>query len=139
MVAPSLKVTVPVVTGLPLLVTVAVKVTESPTKDGFSEEFTVVVVGAARMTVKFKHQPPASVPLEGPIKSSTIYRLQVPFGFRPLNADARVPVPSGAAYSADVSPLWVGKVSPAGVKLLGLKVPETSGPASGNCEAAASS
>jgi hypothetical protein len=41
---PSLKVTVPWVTGVPLLVTVAVKVTGWPHTDGFFEEVTVTVV-----------------------------------------------------------------------------------------------
>lgn len=43
-VAPSRKVTVPV--GIPVLLTVAVKMTACPTMDGFAEEPSTVVVGA---------------------------------------------------------------------------------------------
>ena len=42
-VVPSVNVTVPVVTGLPLLVTVAVKVTLVAVVDGFSDESTAVL------------------------------------------------------------------------------------------------
>ena len=46
LVAPSVNVTVPVVTGLAPLVTVAVNVTLSPKIDGFSDESSAVDVGA---------------------------------------------------------------------------------------------
>jgi hypothetical protein len=45
------------------------------------------------LVVKFKLHPPSIVPTSSPIASTT-YRLQVPFGFTPLNA-ARVSVPHG--------------------------------------------
>ena len=55
-VAPSVKVTVPSVTGLLPLSTVAVNVTLLPNNEGFRSEVTVVVVGTfGGETTKFKH------------------------------------------------------------------------------------
>src|ERR671932_1546320 len=64
-VVPSLKVTVPAVTALPPLVTLAVKVTAlfgSVVNDGFGVELTLVLVAASLVVVKLRHQPPAMLP-----------------------------------------------------------------------------
>ena len=50
-VAPAKKLTVPVVTGLPLLVTVAVKVTPAPWREGLAELASWVEVAASALTV----------------------------------------------------------------------------------------
>jgi len=64
-----------------------------------------------------------------PPESSTIYKLHVPFGLLPLNTLNADP-PEGAGAGA-------GNVSPPS-PFVGLKVPDTSGPASGKLVAAAS-
>jgi hypothetical protein len=65
-----------------------------------------------------------------PPASSTMYKFHVPFGLIPLNA-LRAEPPDGAGAGG-------GNVSRA-LTLVGLNVPETSGPASGRLVAAASS
>src|SRR5918998_5265463 len=92
-VVPSVKVTVPVVTGLPPLVTVAVKVTDWPVRDGFSDDVTPVLVATAPAVVMLSVHPPEMLPASGQASSRT-YRLHVPFGSIPLNA-ARVVLPDG--------------------------------------------
>src|SRR5215213_7902158 len=92
-VSPSVKVTVPVVTGLPPAATVAVKVTFCPVREGLSEEVTEVLVAVTDAAVMFSVQPPME-PASGQASSIT-YRLQVPLGTMPLNA-ARVVLLEGA-------------------------------------------
>ena len=53
----SMNVTVPEVTGVSLLVTVAVNVIGFPVNTGFGNEVTAVVVPEPELSVKFKHQP----------------------------------------------------------------------------------
>src|SRR5688572_20078632 len=72
-VTPLVNVTVPVVTGLPLLVTVAVNVTLLPVRDGFSEDCTVVVVDTAAAVVMFRSQPPV-IDERSPRQSSVRYK-----------------------------------------------------------------
>ena len=70
-VAPSVNVTVPVVTGLPPEVTVAVKVTFEPVVDGFGLPATVVVVAAPTAVVISRDQPPDSLSA-GSLQSSVM-------------------------------------------------------------------
>ncbi len=104
--------TVPVVTGLPLLVTVAVKVTFVPVGDGFSEETTAVVVATAASSVVIVRLHPPPIEPVSPEASSTTNRLQVPLGLVPVKAPAsgvgpsRVPVPATATSRR--APLFVG-------------------------------
>ncbi len=65
--APSLNVTVPAVTGLPPLVTVAVNVTVWPNVDGLGDEVSAVVVAAA--VAMLRHHPPPIEPVS-PVASS---------------------------------------------------------------------
>src|SRR4051812_25267919 len=132
-VAPStVNVTVPVGTGTAPLVTVAVKVTESPVNDGLSSDVTMVVVGCAAALVVMSRHHEAMLPAPPPSESSTTYRFHVPFGFRPLNA-ASVVLADGAGAGA-------GKASSAvASKSVGLKVPELHAVESGSPVAAASS
>ena len=110
---PSVKVTVPAVTGLPPLVTVAVNVTLAPVVDGFSDEVTAVEVAtAASSVVIVRLQPPLIDPMS-PVASSTMYRLQVPLGLVPENAAASVRCVLGAGAgdgneSAPAAPPFVG-------------------------------
>ncbi len=68
----SKNVTVPSVTGLPLLVTVAVKVTLVPVVDGFGADVTAVAVAtAASAVVIVRLQPPLIDPMS-PVASSTM-------------------------------------------------------------------
>ena len=71
-------------------------------------------------TTRFTHHP-WRVP-ESPLVSSTTYRLHVPFGFVALKTDSAEPPAGVGAGAAKVSPV---------VTLVGLKVPEARGPASG--------
>ena len=102
----SLKVTVPVVTGLPELVTVAVNVTllsGAVVKEGFRLDKIVVTVGAATPPVIVRLHPPEMTPTSPPA-SSTINSFHIPLGETPLNLLANVAVPPpptpGAASSA---------------------------------------
>src|SRR5881396_2602627 len=76
-----------------------------------------------------------------PELSSIIYRFQTPFawaGVLPTNFDVKVAVPAGGASSAaDGAGAGAANVSPVFTSV-GRKVPETSGPASGSREPAAS-
>ena len=74
-------------------------------------------------------RPQAVMLPESPPRSSTTYRLQVPFGFVPLKTESSLP-PLGVGAGA-------GKRSPA-PKFVGWKMPLTSGPESGSGEPAAS-
>ena len=65
---------VPCVTEMPLLVTVAVKITVfvgAEEKEGLGDDCSVVNVTAGGVVVMVKVQPPAQVPLE-PLTSSII-------------------------------------------------------------------
>ena len=75
-------------------------------------------------------RPQATVLPESPPRSSTTYKLQVPFAFVPLKTESALP-PLGVGAGA-------GKTSPA-PKLVGWKTPLTSGSESGSGEPAASS
>ena len=98
--------TVPVVTGLPFEVTVAVNVTGVPVIDGLTELLTVVVVAAApTAVVRVRVHPPAIEPTS-PVASSTTNSCQLPLGAAFVNASAKVTAEDGAGAGA-------GKVSPA--------------------------
>ena len=73
----------PLATGLPPPVTVAVKVTLWPTVDGLGLAVSAVVVGTAEVMVR--HQPPLMLPLS-PVASSLTHRLHVPLGDWPCFA-----------------------------------------------------
>src|SRR2546425_13215206 len=83
-VVPSLKVTVPV--GVPLPVTVAVKVTDWPSVDGFALEVTAVVVtrftvcvsGADVLPAKEAAPPYTAVMLCGPLVSAGVTDVAAP-------------------------------------------------------------
>src|SRR6185312_62323 len=103
-----------VVTGLPPDVTLEVKVTDSPTTDGFFDDVSAVVVGLCEVIVR--HQPPLIDPAS-PLASSTTHRLQVPFADAPLNvdrpvADVVVGAGDGNAASAPVVSRSVGRKMP---------------------------
>ena len=74
-------------------------------------------------------RPQAGVLPESPPRSSTTYRLQVPFGFVPLKTESALP-PLGVGAGA-------GKRSPSPT-FVGWKLPLTRGPESGSGEPAAS-
>ena len=144
---PSLKVTVPTVTGTAELVTVAANVTElfgALVNEGLSEEFTVVTVPAAEAVVMVMLHPPERDPVS-PSLSSTMYRFHVPFGLMPLNLVANVALPNGAAKSAgeETAGAGDGKLSVLGeipeFTDVGWNVPDTNGPELGSWDAAASS
>ena len=112
-------------TGLPPLVTLAVKVTSSPATDGFGADVTAVAVVSAVATSlnTVRHQPPAIVPTSTP-SSSTTNRLHTPLGSVLLNV-ANVVAPDGAGAGA-------GHESVAAPRFVGRYVPVTSGvPAAG--------
>src|SRR5262245_10149212 len=96
-VVPSLNVTVPpAVTGVPLLVTVAVNVTLPAVSDGFGDDTSEVLVATAvSCVVIVRLHPPVIDPLS-PWASSTTNKRHVPFGLIPLNAPAKVVVEPGA-------------------------------------------
>ena len=102
-VGPSVNVTVPVVTGSPPLVTVAVKVTEVPVVDGFGDELTTVVVGSATSDVVIVTLHPPVIDPESPVASSTTYRLHVPLGLVPLNVPRVVADPGAGAGAGNES------------------------------------
>ena len=98
-----MKVTVPVVTGAPPLVTVAVKVTEVPVVDGFGEELTTVVVDAATSEVVIVTLHPPAIDPVSPVASSTTYRLHVPFGLVPVKVPRVVADPGAGAGAGNES------------------------------------
>ena len=95
-----MNVTVPVVTGEPPSVTVAVNVTALPVWDGFADEATVVVVEAAAVVVIVRLQPPLIVPTS-PDASSTTYSCHVPLGLIPVKAPASVVCADGLGAGLD--------------------------------------
>src|SRR5437773_9512289 len=109
LVRPSRKATWPPLIGVPGLspfTTVAVKVTESPRKDGFSDDISVVVVGCALVaSVKLIHQPPLTVPV-CPGWRSTTNSCQVPLALAPPNSPSMVLTPRGAAESKGFGAGW---------------------------------
>ena len=124
-VAPSLNVTVPTVTGLPPAVTVAVKAGRllgTDVNDGFKEDATAVAVGElAAAVVMVRLQPPLMAALGLPtLWSETMYRLQVPFGLEPLKVEARVALPAGCGRPGEEG-AGAGKTGTAGgVQAVGL-------------------
>ena len=120
-VAPSLNVTVPAVTGLPPLVTVAVNVTVWPNVDGLGDEVSAVVVAAA--VAMLRHHPPPIVPVS-PVASSNTYRLHTPLGLVPLKAPASVVAADTAGAPGSVSPLpaLVGLNDPDEIDAVGIPV-----------------
>ncbi len=105
--------TVPLVTGSPPLVTVAVKVTLWPKPDGFGVAVSAVLV-AAWLRIR-RHQPPWIEPAS-PVASSNTHRLQVPLPPAPLNVDSAVAELSAGAgagrFSVDSSAIRVGRKVP---------------------------
>jgi hypothetical protein len=102
---PSLKVTVPL--GVPLPVTVAVKVIELPepeVKAVFGKPVTgeegdnVVVVGEdAALNVTLMSQEEKVMPVVAKFGSAAMYRVQVPFTVSPVKTEAKVEEPFVAA------------------------------------------
>ena len=96
--------TVPVVTGEPELVTVAVNVTElfSPeVNDGLGLDDRLVLVDAALAVAMLTDHPPsipAPVPPPSPSAFSVTNSFHVPLGSEPLKALASVAEPVGAAF-----------------------------------------
>jgi len=89
----------------------------------------VSVHGVASVVVMFRHQPPDIVPAS-PAVSSLTYSFHTPFAIVPLNALSALPPDGTGAGAVNTSPAPL---------LVGLNVPDTSGPASGRLAAAASS
>ena len=86
----SEKETLPLVTGTPEEVTVAVSVTVTVVEAGLGEALTdVVVEAAAVVVVTVTLQPPAMAPVS-PVTSSTTNRFQVPLGSMPVKALEKV-------------------------------------------------
>src|SRR5829696_6414846 len=137
----SVKDTEPPVTGLPPLVTVAVKVMFCVVEAGFIDETTVVEVNAMfSSTVISSDQPPDTVDTPPPSESSMAYSDHVPFAPVPLKTEPSVAVPAGAGELTDDGP-GAGKLSfPAGAATrtsvgryvpLGIVLPEPVGTSAG--------
>jgi hypothetical protein len=83
-------VTVPDVTGLPLLVTVAVTVRGPPVQAGLADEVMVVVVMAPLFNVIETHQPPVNCKGVDVPEVLSMNRDHAPDGSTPLKACARL-------------------------------------------------
>ena len=98
------KSTVPVVTGEPELVTVAVNVTvwfDPEVNEGLGLDMRLVLVDAALAVAMLSDHPPsipAPVPPPSPSAFSVANNFHVPLGSKPLKVLARVAEPVGAAF-----------------------------------------
>src|SRR5262245_37751187 len=101
----SVNVTVPSVTGSPLLVTVAVNVTSSPASDGLGDDESAVSVARVSAESIVRHQPPPIDPAVFPLPSTT-NRRQSPLGLVLMNVSSVVAPDGGGAGSGHESVPW---------------------------------